>query len=100
MKYLECDTYTVDLWHWIDMAPLINMSVYSWQECYNIVCLTIDWQICYCLCSINCAPTGMPSPHVYVSFVTTSIIPGFDTTYLLIKFSRCILFFCLIFYSN
>ena len=48
MKYLECDTYTVDLWHWIDMAPLINMSVYSWQECYNIVCFTIDWHICYC----------------------------------------------------
>ena len=37
MKYLECDTYTVDLWHWIDMAPF-----YSWQECYK------NWQICYC----------------------------------------------------
>ena len=24
MKYLECDTYTVDLWHWIDMAPVIT----------------------------------------------------------------------------
>ena len=41
--------------------------------------------------TMNCAPTGMPSPHVYISFVTTSILPGFDTSLLLIKFS--ILFF-------
>ena len=29
MKYLEYDTYTIYFWHWIDMAPLINMSVYN-----------------------------------------------------------------------
>ena len=55
------------------MDPLIDMSVYIWQECGAIARLTIDWLICYC--PINCAPTGMPSPHVYVSFVTTSILP-------------------------
>ena len=41
MKYLKCDNYTVVLWHWI-VTPLIDLSVYIWQECGTIKRLTID----------------------------------------------------------
>ena len=70
--------------HGLIVAPLIDLSVYIWQECGSIALLRYP---------INCAPTAMPSPHVYVSFVTTSIIPGFYASLLLIMFSKCILFY-------
>ena len=42
----------------------------------------------------------MPSPHVYISFVTTSILLGLDTSLLLIKFRKCILFFLFNLFPN
>ena len=37
MKYLECDKYTVTLWHWIDCGSL-NVSIFlylagMWRNC-------------------------------------------------------------------
>ena len=65
------------------------MTVYIWQEYGANSRLTIDYMSCYCLCPINCTLTGINSPRVYVSFVTTSILPVFDTPLLLIHFSKC-----------
>ena len=53
MKCLECDKYTVVMWHWIDYAPLIDLSVYIWQECGAIVRRTCTYMMYITHLTIN-----------------------------------------------